>query len=113
LREFLGRNGYPYTYVDLDSDKTSQELLDRFAVKLEDVPIVICHTGGALRNPTVQQLAECIGLNAGIDSTTVRDVIIVAPGRWIGSGVYAASEGLNSLLIEAEAPGGQADPVPK
>jgi len=61
LREFLGRNGYPYTYVDLDSDKTSQELLDRFAVKLEDVPIVICHTGGALRNPTVQQLAECIG----------------------------------------------------
>jgi len=45
-------------------------LLDRFAVKLEDVPIVICHTGGALRNPTVQQLAECIGLNAGIDSTT-------------------------------------------
>jgi len=109
LREFLGRNGYPYTYVDLDSDKTSQELLDRFAVKLEDVPIVICHTGGALRNPTVQQLAECIGLNAGIDSTTVRDVIIVGAGpAGLGAAVYAASEGLNSLLIEAEAPGGQA-----
>jgi len=69
-------------------------LLDRFAVKLEDVPIVICHTGGALRNPTVQQLAECIGLNAGIDSTTVRDVIIVGAGpAGLGAAVYAASEG--------------------
>jgi thioredoxin reductase (NADPH) len=109
LREFLGRNGHPYTYVDLDSDKISQELLDRFAVKLEDVPIVICNTRAALRNPTVQQLAECIGLNAGIDSTIVRDVIIVGAGpAGLGAAVYAASEGLDALLIEAEAPGGQA-----
>jgi len=61
LREFLGRNGYPYTYVDLDSDKTSQELLDRFAVKLEDVPIVICHTGAHCATPRSNSLQNASG----------------------------------------------------
>ena len=109
LREFLGRNGHPYTYVDLDSDKGSQELLDRFAVKLEDVPIVICDTRSVLRNPTIQQIAECLGLNLSVDSTQVRDLIIVGAGpAGLGAAVYGASEGLDTLLIETEAPGGQA-----
>jgi thioredoxin reductase (NADPH) len=109
LREFLGRNGHPYTYVDLDTDKGSQELLDRFAVKLEDVPIVICDARSVLRNPSIQQLAECLGLNVSIDSTQVRDLIIVGAGpAGLGAAVYAASEGLDTLLIETEAPGGQA-----
>jgi len=109
LREFLGRNGHPHTYVDLDSDKGSQELLDRFAVKLEDVPIVICDTRSVLRNPTIQQLAECLGLNVSVDSTQVRDLIIVGAGpAGLGAAVYGASEGLDTLLIETEAPGGQA-----
>ena len=109
LREFLGRNGHPYTYVDLDSDKGSQALLDRFAVKLEDVPIVICDTRSVLRNPTIQQIAECLGLNVSVDSTRVRDLIIVGAGpAGLGAAVYAASEGLDTLLIETEAPGGQA-----
>jgi thioredoxin reductase (NADPH) len=109
LREFLGRNGHPYTYVDLDSDKGSQALLDRFAVKLEDVPIVICDTRSVLRNPTIQQIAECLGLNLSVDSTQVRDLIIVGAGpAGLGAAVYGASEGLDTLLIETEAPGGQA-----
>ncbi|MGD0467715.1 MAG: FAD-dependent oxidoreductase [Terriglobales bacterium] len=109
LHEFLGRNGHPYTYIDLDTDKTSQELLDRFSVKLEDVPIVICNVRAVLRNPTIQQLAECMGLNVSVDSTQVRDLIIVGAGpAGLGAAVYAASEGLDALLIETEAPGGQA-----
>jgi thioredoxin reductase (NADPH) len=109
LREFLGRNGHPYTYVDLDTDKTSQELLDRFSVKLEDVPIVICNVRGALRNPSIQELADCMGLNVSVDNTQVRDLIIVGAGpAGLGAAVYAASEGLDALLIETEAPGGQA-----
>lgn len=109
LREFLGRNGHPYTYVDLDTDKGSQELLDRFAVKLEDVPIVICDARSVLRNPSIQQLAECLGLNTSVDSTQVRDLIIVGAGpAGLGAAVYGASEGLDTLLIETEAPGGQA-----
>ena len=109
LREFLTRNGYPYTYVDLDSDKLSQELLDRFSVKLEEIPVVICNTGNVLRNPTAQKLADCLGLNLSVDSSDIRDLVIVGAGpAGLGAAVYAASEGLDSLLIETEAPGGQA-----
>ncbi|HYA24134.1 MAG TPA: FAD-dependent oxidoreductase [Terriglobales bacterium] len=110
LREFLGRNGHPYTYVDLDSDKMSQELLDRFGVQLAEVPVIICNaTGIVLRNPSTQQLADCLGLNLSIDNSQIRDLIIVGAGpSGLAAAVYAASEGLNALLVETEAPGGQA-----
>lgn len=109
LREFLSRNGHPYTYVDLDSDKDSQELLDRFAVKLEEIPVVICGGKTVLRNPSIQELADCIGFNVSVDQTQVRDVIIVGAGpSGLAAAVYAASEGLDALVIEPEAPGGQA-----
>jgi thioredoxin reductase (NADPH) len=109
LREFLSRNAYPHTYVDLDTDKTSQQLLDRFAVKLEDVPVVICHGRTVLRNPSTQQLADCLGFNASIDTSQVRDVIIVGAGpSGLAAAVYAASEGLDALVIETNVPGGQA-----
>ncbi|MGA9529892.1 MAG: FAD-dependent oxidoreductase [Terriglobales bacterium] len=109
LREFLGRNGHPYTYVDLDSDKMSQQLLDRFDVKLEEIPVVICDGRTVLRNPSPQQLANCLGLNVSLDNSHVRDVIIVGAGpAGLGAAVYAASEGLDALMIETEAPGGQA-----
>lgn len=109
VREFLSRNAHPYTYVDLDSDKTSQELLDRFAVQLREIPVVICRGNTVLRNPTLQQLADCLGFNISIDTSQLRDVIIVGAGpSGLAAGVYAASEGLDALLIENEAPGGQA-----
>ncbi len=109
LREFLGRNGHPYTYVDLDTDKVSQELLDRFSVKVEEIPVVICDGQNVLRNPSIQELADCLGLNASVDGSQVRDVIIVGAGpSGLAAAVYAASEGLDALLIETEAPGGQA-----
>ncbi len=109
LREFLSRNGYPYTYVDLDSDLTSQELLDRFAVKPSEIPVVICNSRSVLRSPSIQELANCLGFNSNIDDTHVRDVIIVGAGpAGLAAAVYAASEGLDVLLIETHAPGGQA-----
>jgi thioredoxin reductase (NADPH) len=109
LREFLSRNGYPYNWVDLDTDKTSQELLDRFEVKPADVPVVICNARTVLRNPSIQELARCLGLNGDIDRTHVRDLIIAGAGpAGLAAAVYAASEGLNVLLIETHAPGGQA-----
>src|SRR5579862_3837779 len=67
LREFLTRNGHPHSYVDLDSDKASQELLDRFDIKLEDIPVVICSGKSVLRNPTNQKLAECLGFAGRAD----------------------------------------------
>ena len=63
LREFLTRNGHPHSYVDLDADTASQELLDRFSVKIDEIPVVICSGKSVLRNPTTQQLAECLGLS--------------------------------------------------
>lgn len=109
LREFLSRNGYPYTYVDLETDKTSQEILDRFSVRVEEIPVIICATGLVFRNPTTQKLADCLGFNTGIDETHVSDLIIVGAGpSGLAAAVYAGSEGLDVLMIETEAPGGQA-----
>jgi thioredoxin reductase (NADPH) len=109
LRQFLTRNGQPHGYVDLDSDKASQELLDRFDIKLEDIPVVICSGKTVLRNPTNQRLAECLGFAAHIDEHRVYDVAIVGAGpAGLAAAVYAASEGLDALVIESEFPGGQA-----
>ena len=109
LREFLSRNEHPYAYVDLDTDKTSQELLDRFEVKLDEIPVIVCRARSVLRNPTIQQLADCLGLNVAIDQTEIRDLIIVGAGpAGLAAAVYGASEGLNVLVVEAISPGGQA-----
>src|SRR5713226_2283277 len=109
LREFLGRNAYPYTYVDLDVDKTYQAMLDRFEVKTGDVPVVIYNGRTVLRSPSPQQLADCLGLNASIDQSQMWDLIIVGAGpSGLAAAVYAASEGLDALVVEVESPGGQA-----
>src|SRR5438309_3234749 len=109
LREFLTRNGHPYAYVDLDTDKTSQELLDRFEIKPDEVPVVICNSRTVLRSPTTQKLADCLGLNSRIDESQMRDLIIVGGGpSGLAAAVYAASEGLDVLVIETDSPGGQA-----
>jgi thioredoxin reductase (NADPH) len=109
LREFLTRNGHPHSYVDLDSDKGSQELLDRFDIKLEDIPVVICSGTRVLRNPTNQRLAECLGITGRTDPYRIHDVAIVGGGpAGLAAAVYAASEGLDAVVIESEFPGGQA-----
>ena len=109
IREFLGRNGHPYEFVDLDKDRQSQELLDQFQVSIADVPVLICRGTKVLRHPTLQEVAECLGFNSPIDEAQVRDLIVVGAGpSGLGAAVYAASEGLDVLVIESNAPGGQA-----
>jgi thioredoxin reductase (NADPH) len=108
-REFLTRNGQPYSFVDLDHDSDVQELLDRFHVTHADVPVLICRGERVLRNPTDAQIADCLGLNEPIVSDHTLDVAVVGAGpAGLSAAVYAASEGLDVLLIEARAPGGQA-----
>jgi len=109
VREFLSRNGHPFTYVDLDRDQEAQHLLDRFNVSVDDVPVLICRGEYVLRNPSNEEVAECLGFNTGIDNTHVRDVIVVGAGpAGLAAAVYAASEGLDALVLETAAPGGQA-----
>jgi thioredoxin reductase (NADPH) len=109
VKEFLTRNGHPYSYIDLDRDADIQELLDRFQLAPADVPVLICRGEVVLRNPTNQQIAGCLGFNESIDQTQIRDVVIVGAGpAGLAAAVYAASEGLDVLVLETSSPGGQA-----
>lgn len=109
IRDFLTRNDHPYSNIDLDHDADVQELLDRFQVSLADIPVLICRGKMVLRNPTNQQIADCLGFNAAVNVTTPRDLVIVGAGpSGLAAAVYGASEGLHVLVVEATAPGGQA-----
>jgi thioredoxin reductase (NADPH) len=109
IKEFLSRNGHPYTYLDLDKDTGVQEMLDKFKVGVDEIPVLICRGTIALRNPSNQQVADCLGLNPKLDETQVLDVVIVGAGpAGLAAAVYAASEGLSVVMIETTAPGGQA-----
>jgi len=109
IKEFLTRNSHPHTYIDLDRDPDVQTLLDRFHVAVADVPVLICRGSAVLRNPSNQEIASCLGFNAAIDQTHVRDVVIVGAGpSGLAAAVYGASEGLDVLVVEANSPGGQA-----
>jgi thioredoxin reductase (NADPH) len=109
IKEFLTRNGHPYSSIDLDRDAGVQELLDHFHVAVADVPVLICRGEVVLRNPTNQQIADCLGFNEAIDQTHVRDVVIVGAGpSGLAAAVYGASEGLDVLVLESDSPGGQA-----
>ncbi|HYL73686.1 MAG TPA: FAD-dependent oxidoreductase [Bryobacteraceae bacterium] len=109
LRAFLGRNGHPYTYLDVDHDPDVQAVLDHFAVQVAEIPVLICRGRQALRNPTNSEAAACFGLNAGIDENSIYDLVVVGAGpSGLAAAVYGASEGLNVLVLESHAPGGQA-----
>jgi thioredoxin reductase (NADPH) len=109
VKEFLTRNGHPFRYIDLDRDPDVQGLLDRFHIAANDIPVLIGRGDVVLRNPANQQIADCLGFNESIDPTHLRDVVVVGAGpAGLAAAVYAASEGLNALVIESDSPGGQA-----
>ena len=109
VKEFLTRNGHPFQYVDLDHDTDAQALLDRVHIQPGDVPVLLCGADTVLRNPTNAQIAACLGFNDAVDPKEVRDLVIVGAGpAGLAAAVYGASEGLDVLVIEANAPGGQA-----
>ena len=109
IKQFLTRNGHPFKYLDLDRDADVRQLLDRFHVTPAEIPVVICRGELVLKNPSNQEIADCLGFNKGIDHTHRRDVVIVGAGpAGLAAAVYSASEGLDVLVIEASSPGGQA-----
>jgi thioredoxin reductase (NADPH) len=108
IREFLERNSRPFEWIDLESDAGVSRLLEGFGVGPEDTPIVIDSNGVVTHNPTIEQMAECFGLSR-FDEGQIHDVIVVGAGpAGLAAAVYAASEGLDVLIVDAIAPGGQA-----
>jgi thioredoxin reductase (NADPH) len=109
IKEFLMRNGHPYSYIDLERDPDVQNLLDSFQISASEIPVLICRGQIALRNPANQEIADCLGFNESIDQTHVRDLVIIGAGpSGLAAAVYGASEGLDVLVLETSSPGGQA-----
>jgi len=109
LQQFLTRNSYPFVNLDVYTDHSVQSLLDRFHIKVEDIPVVLCRGAVVLKNPSNEEVAACLGMNQQIDDDRVRDVIVVGAGpSGLAAAVYAASEGLDVLVLETGTPGGQA-----
>lgn len=108
VRDFLARNLIPYRWLDIEADKEAAKLRDLAGAGEAPLPLVILSDGTVLSKPTIAELAEKVGLHTRAVSETY-DLIVVGTGpAGLASAVYGASEGLRTLLIEREAPGGQA-----
>ena len=109
LEQFLTRNGYPHRLLDTEHDPDAGGFLACFSLRADQLPVVIAPDHSVLRNPSFAMLADSIGITETIDAGTVFDVAIVGAGpAGLAAAVYAASEGLKTIVIEANAPGGQA-----
>jgi thioredoxin reductase (NADPH) len=109
VREFLVRNGHPHRMLDLDADGSVQSLIDEYGIRPADIPVLIGCGELVLRNPSNEQIADALGFNEAVNLESLRDVVIVGGGpAGLAAAVYAASEGLEALVIETNAPGGQA-----
>jgi len=109
LSGFLARNGHPHHTLDPDSDSCARTLLERFHIEPKQLPIVLCPNGQMLNNPSESELARCIGLSQALDTSKAYDVAIVGAGpAGLAAAVYAASEGLSTIVLDCRAFGGQA-----
>jgi thioredoxin reductase (NADPH) len=108
LRDFLARNRVPARWLDIERDAEARELLTIAGVDAEGLPVALLEDGSVLERPTVLELAERLGV-AGQPAQDHYDLIVVGGGpAGLGAAVYGASEGLRTIMVEREAPGGQA-----
>lgn len=107
-KDFLSRNNVPYQWIDIDHDAAMREVASRLSPELAQLPVILFPDGGHLVNPTIPDLAERVGLKVKA-TLPFYDLIVVGGGpAGLANAVYGASEGLKTLLVEQNAPGGQA-----
>src|SRR5256714_8014818 len=108
LRDFLARNRVPARWLDVERDGEARELLRVAGVDADRLPVALLEDGSVLERPTVLELAERLGVS-GQPAQEHYDLVIVGGGpAGLAAAVYGASEGLRTVLVEREAPGGQA-----
>jgi thioredoxin reductase (NADPH) len=108
IQRFLERNGYPVRVLE-PGDEEAVRCLEEGGLAGEPGPIVFCGPGAVLRNPSNAELGACLGICEPLESDTLVDLAVVGAGpAGLAAAVYAASEGLSTVVLEAEAPGGQA-----
>ncbi len=108
LRDFLARNRVPARWLDVERDGEARELLAVAGVADSGLPVALLEDGSVLERPTVLELAERLGVSAQ-PSAEHYDLVIVGGGpAGLAAAVYGASEGLRTVMVEREAPGGQA-----
>jgi thioredoxin reductase (NADPH) len=109
IERFLRRNGYPVRVLDADNDPERIAALAARGYRLEDTPVVFCGRDQVLSLPTNDELAACLGISEPIAPGELFDLVVAGAGpAGLAAAVYAASEGLRTLVLEQEAPGGQA-----
>jgi thioredoxin reductase (NADPH) len=109
LREFATRNAIPIRWIDLDTDEEAETLLQQLNIPASAIPIVLGRDGEWVPNATIEGLASCAGLDAGLEADHLYDLVVVGAGpAGLAASVYAASEGLEVLTTEALAACGQA-----
>ena len=108
VKDFLSRNRIPYQWLDIEKDSEAQSLVESVENKQNQLPVIFFPDGTVLINPDNQTLAEKVGMKTQA-SHEYYDLIIIGAGpAGLGAAVYGASEGLSTVLLEREAPGGQA-----
>ncbi len=109
LQGFLTRNGDPFTTLDATDDEAGRAIVERLGILPEELPLMVCPSGTVLKRPSNEEAGICLGITPKLDPAKVYDVAVVGAGpAGLATAVYAASEGLNVLVLDQRAIGGQA-----